>query len=79
MGFKEKVEEQAEILADIYKNVKALRIISNINAIISGCLFIYLMMINVSGNVLMVVFCLFLINGVFYASEYATTNKVFKK
>lgn len=80
MGFKEKVEEQALKLAEIYKTVTVLRIIANVNAVFLGALLVYMMMVGFNGQALAITFAMFLMNVSFFASEWLTqpANKVFK-
>jgi hypothetical protein len=63
------IEKQTLKLAAIYKETVALRFIANINAIFNGLLIFYLLMIGVGGMVLVAVFCLFVINAVFFFSS----------
>ena len=69
MGFKETVEKQVEMLAEVHRNSKSFRILANFNAVILGVLLFYCLMVGVGGAIAGVIFCLFIINGVFYFSN----------
>jgi hypothetical protein len=68
------IQEQTEKLAQIYKETLALRLIANINAIFNGILLFYMLLIGFTGMPIVVVFCLFVMNAVFYWSHWFTTK-----
>lgn len=70
------VEKQTLKLAAIYKETVALRFIANINAIFNGLLVFYLLMVGVGGMPLVAVFCMFIMNAVFYFSNRYHDKKV---
>lgn len=75
----EYIEKQTLKLAQIYKETVALRFIANFNAIIFGLMLFYLLLVGVSGAPILVCFCMFIVNGVFYFSKYIADKNEVKK
>jgi hypothetical protein len=72
------IEKQTLKLAAIYRETVALRFIANINAIVFGLMLFYLLIVGVTGMPVVVCFCMFIVNAVFYFSDYMSKEKTGK-
>lgn len=73
------IEKQTEILAEMYKEITAVRFLANFNGIVFGLLVFYFLMIGVGGAPLVIVFCMFIVNSVFFFSKWYKDNQRGKK
>ena len=75
MTFQETLDRQLAVMASIYREQRALSWIVNINAIFLGIIFMYSVVINAPGPIVIMLLLLFIINAVWWFSNHLTKNK----
>lgn len=69
------IEKQTRVLAQMYEEEKALRVVTNFNSVVNAVFWCYLVIVGASFYVTTMVFLVFLINSIWFFSHWMTKER----